>query len=592
MKILNTLLLLTTIISYLSAQDCVPERYKYRVFEDINITRDIVYGSADPYDVLDLPIMQDLTLDFYEPVGDNLDKRPLVVSCYGGAFLFGTKNDSDVEAWCDSLTHRGYACAAINYRLGLNPAQERSAYRAVYRAVQDLRAAIRYLQEDPNDLGFNVDPDNIFVEGQSAGAITAIHAAFLTAEERPVETEADALSIDEGSDLGCLDCSGNSFVQPVKIKGILSMWGAVESLDFIDAEENTPMLMVHGDSDPVVPYGTGRPFSSPFFPEVHGSSIMQPWLDQVGIYNEFYPYENNSDHTVYGEPIAMTFPQPSWFDIFENSQKFLYKLLQFDSPMPTGASTVNLNDSQTYSITNNPTSTYCWSITGGTITQNDGTSVMVTWDGNIPDGQVQVVEVNYFGLRGEPTVFDVSVMGTTTLPITLNAFEGQQINNTIQLNWLVDSEVNLSHYNLEKSIDGQQFLVLNTQQKNNNFHTQQAYSFVDSKPQKGINYYRLQSVDKDGHFTYSSTIGVNFATSIIDLKILTNNKLEVHFESNTFSQNHLKIFNQHGQIVHQQVLNSQIGTNQISLFLNTLPKGIYVLQIEQNGQWVSKKFVW
>lgn len=573
----------------LSAQDCTSKRYKQRVFDNIQVTSDLVYGEAIPYNALGLQITQDLTLDFYHPVGDNLAKRPLVISCYGGAFLFGTKEDSDVQAWCDSLSRRGYACAAINYRLGLNLAQERSAYRAVYRAVQDLRAAIRYLQEDPDNIGFNVDPDYIFVEGQSAGAITAIHTAFLTTEERPVETFASALSIDEGSDLGCLDCSGNNFVHPVKIKGILSMWGAVESLDFIDADENTPMLMVHGDSDPVVPYGTGRPFMLPTFPEVHGSSLMAPWLTNLGIYNEFYPYINNMSHTVYGEPIAMTFPQASWFDIFENSQQFLYTLIQFDDPLPSGNTTVNANESHTYSIVPNAGSTYCWSVEGGSITENNGNEITVLWDGGTSVGTVHVREENYFELLGESNPLTVNI--NTTLPIVWNAFTGQQMESSIQLKWQVASEFNFSHYNLEKSGDGQQFSTILTQQKKNNSTGQQSYQLTDHQPLIGLNYYRLKAIDQDGKFSYSEVIAVDF-NAFFDIKIWMNSDLRLSFYSTTSIENLVQIVNLQGQLVFQQTFTSTSGQNEIVLPFLDKTKGIYVLSIQnQYGEQVSKFLV-
>lgn len=559
----------------LSAQDCTVKRYKQRVFENIDITTDLIYGQADPYDALGSSALEDLALDFYEPVGDDLEQRPLVISCYGGAFLFGTKEDSDVQAWCDSLTRRGYACAAINYRLGLNPTSERSAYRAVYRAVQDLRAAIRYLLEDPDNLGFNVDPDNIFVEGQSAGAITAIHTAFLTTAERPIETFAFALSIDEGSDLGCLDCSGNTFVQPVSIKGILSMWGAVESLDFIDTDENTPMLMVHGDSDPVVPYGTGRPFNSPFFPEVHGSSIMAPWLTGLGIYNEFYPYENDMSHTVYGEPIAMTFPQDSWFDIFEDSQQFLYHLIRFDNPLPSGNTTVNPGESHIYSITPNSNSTYCWTVEGGTITADNGDNIMVLWD-NVAQGTVSVQEKNYFDLLGEANPLTVDI--NTSLPIVWTTFTGQQNGTAIHLNWEVENEVNFSHYNVQKSSDGKHFSTILKQEKKEPLAGKVAYELIDHQPLRGLNYYRLQAVDKDGKLEYSEVVVVDFS-AFWDLKIWMDSDVRLSFYSQAAMDNLVQVVDVQGRIVFEQDLTSIVGQNEWRLPFAETRSGVYILKI-------------
>lgn len=574
--------------SSLSAQDCQKSRYKNRVFDEIKITTDLVYGQVDPYEVVEVNNLVDISLDFYEPVGDNLEKRPLVVSIYGGAFLFGTKEDSDVQAWCDSLTRRGYACAAINYRLGLNLTSPRSAYRAVYRAVQDLRAAIRYLEEDPDNLGFRVDPDNIFAEGQSAGAITAIHTAFLSEDERPTATFADNLSIDEGSDLGCLDCSGNNFIQPVKIKAILSMWGAVENLLFIDEDEVTPMLMVHGDGDPVVPYGTGRPFSSPFFPTVHGSSIMQPRLDEVGFYNEFYPYIGNMQHTVYGEPIAGTFPTENWLPIFENSQKFLYTVLKYDSPTPTGETNVIAGENYTYSVSIPDNSSACWTVTGGTIMQDNGDNIVVNWDNDLEDGTVSVRENNYFDLKGEPTTLNISRSSNDALPLSWMHFSGKVQEEQIVLKWSISAATHLDYFVIEKSNDGQNFIDI--AQKSSIDKAFNNYQYNDLKPETGGNYYRLRAVDTDGHYMKSEIISINFEPNSLNIIPLGRNQIKIDFQQipkETFS---IEVFDLNGRmILHQK--QRKLTTSSYSLDLSNISNGTYILQVKSLTKVEAKKII-
>ncbi|MFK7937209.1 MAG: alpha/beta hydrolase fold domain-containing protein [Saprospiraceae bacterium] len=313
----------------LTAQNCPDGRYRERVFSNIEITQDLVYGQVDPYDGRGRTDLEDIKLDFYAPAGDTLQKRPLVVMCFGGGFILGEKDDSDMVAWCDSLAHRGYACASIDYRKGFNVLSQRSSTRAVYRAVQDLRAAIRYLQEDPDNLGFNIDANNIFIGGESAGAITALQTAFLNEEaDRPLETfEKERGGGNEAIDLGCLDCSGNDYEQPVEIKGILSMWGAVNDLQQIEADEQIPTFMVHGTLDQIVPYKKGRPFNLLYYPKVYGSKLIKERMDELGIYNELDAYRGNFSHTVYGVP-NLTFPNRRWAGIFDQAQHFLADVME------------------------------------------------------------------------------------------------------------------------------------------------------------------------------------------------------------------------------------------------------------------------
>ena len=70
------------------AQVCESNRYKEAVFSSVDKTEDLVYSTEDVYDVLNLPIEFDFKLDVYEPAGDVLAKRPLVIMSFGGAYIF------------------------------------------------------------------------------------------------------------------------------------------------------------------------------------------------------------------------------------------------------------------------------------------------------------------------------------------------------------------------------------------------------------------------------------------------------------------------------------------------------------------------
>ena len=57
-------------------------------------------------------------MDVYEPTGDTMAFRPLIIWAHGGSFLGGDKGDSDVAALCQRFTKRGFVCASVNYRTG------------------------------------------------------------------------------------------------------------------------------------------------------------------------------------------------------------------------------------------------------------------------------------------------------------------------------------------------------------------------------------------------------------------------------------------------------------------------------------------
>ena len=97
-------------------------------------------------------------------------------------------------------------------------------------------------------------------------------------------------------------------------------------------------------------------------------------------------------------------------------------------------------------------------------------------------------------------------MDSTIVPIELSSFEGvvEKCNGIIS--WTTQSEIDFSHFELEKSIDGVSFFILETVQGKGNPGA--SYSFVDTKL-RTINYYRLKSVDLDGTIAYSKLIALD-----------------------------------------------------------------------------------
>ncbi len=422
--------------------DCVSQRYHDRVFEQIKVTKDIefatVYNVTDPLELF--PV--NLKLDFYEPAPteEYLEERPLVIMLFGGAFVTGDKDDADMMAWCDSLAHYGYACAAVQYRLdnlanmGVSSA---ATVRAAYRAIQDARAAIRFLLEDPNGFGFFIDRDYIYTGGESAGAITAIHTAYMEESERPGDTYGDAFS----SDLGCLDCSGNDYDQPFDVKGIIDLWGGTLTLDMIDQTENIPMCIIHGTADDIVLYDTGRPFLNfyPTFPVLFGALPMHNHMSSLGIYHEFYPYDGEG-HVFYGIPSGIvTFPNDLWDPVWNQGRNFLSTIIVHDSPQPIGTMDVCWGDEETYSVPSELGSTYCWTIENGTIINSNNNEVTVAWDVAAGTGTLTVVEENNIDVIGEPASMDVNInaLPAVDFSYTNNDFDFTFTDNTTgSVDWM------------------------------------------------------------------------------------------------------------------------------------------------------------
>ncbi|HIM73859.1 MAG TPA: hypothetical protein EYM47_03085 [Candidatus Marinimicrobia bacterium] len=321
--ILRVFLSILFIFSNLMSQT----RYLDEIFGEVTKTENVVYGNAP-----DLPFVFlfewntvdiDLDMDVYEPTGDTLSNRPVIIFIHAGAFFSGHNELDDVIALSIASAKRGYVAVSMNYRLGLNIISSYSGERAVYRGVQDASAAVRYLREFHQDYG--IDYENIFVWGTSAGSFIGLHLAFTEDDERPESTYGGG----GDPDLGCIDCEGNDYMHDSKPKAVISCWGAIGDLDWIEQEDNIPTIMFHGTLDPVVPFNSGFPFTIDIaLPIVYGSNPIHERLNELNIENELYAEEGQL-HEYWGTLNGNWFGGPNeYFDQIKNdSYSFLFSLL-------------------------------------------------------------------------------------------------------------------------------------------------------------------------------------------------------------------------------------------------------------------------
>lgn len=378
------------------SQVCTNNRYRERVFPQVTKTADIQYATVQTLPAVYLnetqTISQNLYLDVWQPTGDTLQKRPLVILAFGGAFLIGTKNDADIQAACDSLAHLGYVTASIQYRLGLNPTVASSGERAVYRATQDFSAAVRYFKQFAST--YKIDTSAIFVGGASAGSFAALHMVYGDEDERPASSFASG-GLFPAPDLGCMDCSGNNYPYSHKVRGVLNMWGALGFLNWMEPGD-PPIVSFHGNSDPVVPFSEGFPFTvGATLPYVYGSEKITQKAQQLGIYNEFYPF-SSAIHQLWGAGLEQNWvvgPTEFQVPILNGIREFMFKILKPAHSSLSGPSEVCTGAEVLYTVPFRPGFKYCWQVQNGQVVQQNNNQLLVKWNfaGN---GQVSVREFN------------------------------------------------------------------------------------------------------------------------------------------------------------------------------------------------------
>jgi acetyl esterase/lipase len=178
---------------------------------------------------------------------------PTLMYIHGGGWMIGDKTGAD--PFLLPYLELGWNIVNVEYRLGgvsLAPA-----------AVQDVRCALRWMVR--NEKAYNIDPDRIVVSGHSAGGHLALMVGML-----PQDSEMDSA------------CPGD---EPLKVAAVVDWYGIADGNDILfgphletyavswigvqPLKEQLakslspityvrpglpPVIMIHGDQDPTVPY--------------------------------------------------------------------------------------------------------------------------------------------------------------------------------------------------------------------------------------------------------------------------------------------------------------------------------------------------
>jgi acetyl esterase/lipase len=196
----------------------------------------------------------DLKLDVYRPRGT--EPRPTAVILHGGGYRINSTKEAfalNVIPWL----HMGWNAVNVEYRS--------SGHALAPAAVEDVRCALRWVTQNAKE--YNVDPNRIVITGQSAGGHLATLAGILP----------ESAGLDRR-------CPGR---EPIKVAAIVDWYGPSDytvlvddpardyALSWIGPQQNRmdvarlvspltyvrpglpPLLHIHGDADPTVPYDQG-----------------------------------------------------------------------------------------------------------------------------------------------------------------------------------------------------------------------------------------------------------------------------------------------------------------------------------------------
>ena len=299
----NMFLIIIIAQTIYSQDECSGDRYRDEIFNEVQVTSNILYGGNYNPNIWGQNEWQNLYLDIYEPVGDDLENRPLVFFLFGGSFVAGSKTNGDIVELCTRFAKMGYVASAIDYRLTSDliwfPNSE-TAYRATAKGIHDLKGAIRWFRmNDELDNDYRVDTERIYAGGVSAGAIVAVNAAYLDQE-----SEIPSNLVNYINENGGLDGNSGNPEYDSQFYGVINLCGAVGNNEWIITGD-IPIVSIHGTEDTIVPYGEGLITLFGLNMEVFGSFVINETMLELGNNSALYTFVGEDHNPFNNSDIAM-----------------------------------------------------------------------------------------------------------------------------------------------------------------------------------------------------------------------------------------------------------------------------------------------
>lgn len=199
------------------------------------------------------------------------------------------------------------------------------------------------------------------------------------------------------------------------------------------------------------------------------------------------------------------------------------------------------------------------------------------------------------------TSFSQFVVGeASTLPVILSNFKAEAQAEVNKLSWTTLTEVNNRGFEVERSADGKIFTSISfvgSKGDRGNSTLSLGYSFDDTKPFKGVSYYRLKQVDNDGRSVLSSIVSVSRKIAELSITRMYPNPatIELTLLINSPKKESLRMIvsDISGKIVLATDITVQLGANKQSISTSNFAPGTYMIRFvrTEGGEAMTQTFI-
>lgn len=180
------------------------------------------------------------------------------------------------------------------------------------------------------------------------------------------------------------------------------------------------------------------------------------------------------------------------------------------------------------------------------------------------------------------------------LPLLISNLKAWKQGRIVQIAWRCQHEENVDHYEIERASDANHFELIGiVRAKNTGMFAD--YSFIDSQPATGDNYYRIKISDKSGDKNYSAVVAIKMETAssiFIYPNPVTGHSFKISIGNADIGNYTLQIFDLSGRIIFTREINYCDTPLTENLMLpSNVVTGVYELLLRNNNKIVIRALV-
>jgi len=191
------------------------------------------------------------------------------------------------------------------------------------------------------------------------------------------------------------------------------------------------------------------------------------------------------------------------------------------------------------------TGTYFGGLDLGLLALPDTDATFVNWEIGNYTGQ-DLLDFNLWTNLNQNDTIVANFQMLNPLPVEWLSFTGEVRNGDGYLFWSTATEINSSHFEVQRTADGRTFTAIGEVTAAGNTNQQSNYQFIDRSKPEGKHYYRLKQIDFNGEYGFSSPIALDYGLGAASLLVAPNP-----------NDGHFELMNRSKEIINAQLMSPQ-----------------------------------